>query len=225
MPTDLRTVSVVDAVAEELSKAILSGEIVPGTPVSEAALSERFGVPRPTVRSALLLVMRDGLLRREPNRSVYVPVLSDHDVIDLFSVRHLIEFDTITKLVEGKVYPTAAMRTLRVLEALEEDECWDEVVRLDFALHQQLIDAVDSPRLSRIYSSISAETRLALTQLRAISSPAIIAAEHRELMDAICSYDLDAAIAVARVHIDESRDLILDLMKANAGANVTAEDS
>jgi DNA-binding GntR family transcriptional regulator len=169
-------------------------------------------VPRPTVRSAILLVMQDGLLRREPNRSVYVPRLSSADVSDLFGVRRTIELDAITKLVKKKIYPGAAVRTLRVLEALDERDGWDEVVSLDFALHQHLIDAVESPRLSRIYASISAETRMALTQLRAVSSPSTIAAEHRELVDAICSHHLKNATSVARRHIDESEQLILDLL-------------
>lgn len=164
--------------------------------------------------------MHDGLLRREPNRSVYVPLLSSDDIRDLFSVRRVIELEAITRLVRRKIEPTAALRTLRILAALDERDGWAEVVNLDFALHQNLIDAVGSPRLSRIYSSISAETRLALTQLRAVSSQATIADEHRELLDAICSHSLKLATTVAREHIDDSERLILDLLEQKAEAAV-----
>lgn len=214
----LRVVSVVDAVADGLRSAILSGEITPGTPLAEAALSRRFDVPRPTVRSALLLVMQDGLLRREPNRSVYVPVLTRDDVTDLFAVRRMTELDAVERLVAQRAHPAAALRALRILEALDDSDGWDEFVRYDFELHQGLIDAVGSPRLSRIYQGISAETHLALTQLRSVyPSPADIAVEHRVLLDAIGSHDRDRALAAVRDHLDESEQIILDLLDTNQG--------
>jgi DNA-binding GntR family transcriptional regulator len=207
----LRTVSVVDATVEALRSAVFSGELEPGTPITEAAMMQRFDVPRPTIRSAMQLLMQDGLLRREPNRSVYVPLLSNEDVQDLFSVRRMVELDCVQKLVAQKIYPTLAMRILRLLEALDEHDGWDEVVQYDFELHQALIDAVASPRLSKIYASISAEVRLALTQLRGMS-PVHVAAEHRVLLDAIRSFDEQRAVQATREHLAESEQAILNLL-------------
>lgn len=212
----MRTVSIVDAAVDALRSAIFSGELEPGAPITEAAMTQRFDVPRPTIRSAMQLLMQDGLLRREPNRSVYVPVLSSEDVRDLFSVRKMVELEAVQKLVARGLYPTLAMRTLRLLESLDERDGWDEVVKYDFELHQALIDAVESPRLSRIYSSISAEVRLALTQLRTVyTSPTDIAAEHRALLDAICSNDEHRAIEAAREHLDASERTILEQLSAH----------
>lgn len=216
----LRIVSVVEAVVEALRSAIFSGELVPGTAITEAALSQRFAVPRPTIRSAMQLLMQDGLLRREPNRSVYVPVLSGDDVRDLFAVRKMVELDAVQKLVAREVYPSAAMQILRLLESLDERDGWDEVVKYDFQLHQALIDGVKSPRLSKIHSGISAEVRLALTQLRAVyTSPADIAAEHRALLDAICSFDEQRAIAAAAEHLDTSQRIILEQLSTHLREN------
>jgi DNA-binding GntR family transcriptional regulator len=215
-----QAVSLVEAVAERLRRCILGGEIAPGAYVSEATLSTRFDVPRPTVRSALLIVTNDGLLRREPNRSAYVPRLSRSDVADLFAVRRLVELEAVTRLVTARIHPTAATQTLRIMEALDHDEGWDEVVRLDVMLHQQLVDAIGSPRLSRIYASISTEFQLALTQLRAsYTSATQVAAEHRELLDAICSNDLVVAAAMARDHIDEGEKIILDVLAGRSNAS------
>lgn len=107
------------------------------------------------------------------------------------------------------------MRTLRLLEPLEERDGWDEVVKYDFELHQAIVDAVESPRLSRIYSSISAEVRLALTQLRALySSPTEIAAEHRALLEAINSGNEGQALEAVREHLDTSERIILDQLSS-----------
>jgi DNA-binding GntR family transcriptional regulator len=211
MTSALRVTSIVDAVADALRKAILSGEHAPGAPLTEALLSQQYDVPRPTVRTAVRMVMQDGLLRREPNRSVYVPALTAEDIQDLFSVRRVLEVDAVSKLVTRDLTPTAALRAQRMLESLTPEDGWDDVVRYDFELHQALIDTIDSPRMSKIYSSISAEIRLALTQLRPIyTSPAQVASEHRALIDAIVSKDVRVATAATREHLDDSERVLLD---------------
>ena len=217
MTDTLRIVSIVDAVADGLRKAIFNGDLEPGAPLTEALLSRRFDVPRPTVRSAVQLVMHDGLLRREPNRSVFVPVLDAADIEDLFSVRRMVEIDAVRRLVLNGVQPTAALRAQRMLESLDETDGWDDVVTHDFELHEALVDATGSPRLSRIYASIATEVRLALTQLRPVyTSPTEIAREHRSLLDAICSNDQERAIAAAREHLDTSEQIVLDQLSRRA---------
>ncbi len=212
----LRVVHVVDAVAEGLREAILGGEFTPGEPLTEAALSQRFGVPRPTVRSAVQAVMQDGLVRREPNRSVYVPVLTAADIKDLFAVRRLLEAHAVEQLVARQIQPRQALRALRMLESLDAMDEWSDVVRYDFDLHQALVDAAGSPRMSRVYASNSAEIRLALTQLKPLySTPADIAQEHRELLAAVESGDGELAVGAIREHLDTSERLILEQLPAS----------
>jgi DNA-binding GntR family transcriptional regulator len=211
MATPVRAVSLVDALAAELRSAIFRGELTPGRPVSEASLARRYDVARPSVRAALQTVVADGLLRREPNRSVYVPHLGVDDVRDLFGLRRLVELDATRTLVDGRVRPAALWRALRGLEALTDRDGWDEVVTQDFALHQALVDAAGSPRTSRVYAGIADEVRLAITQLRpAYSSPREIAAEHRVLVEAISSGERKRALATVRQHLDESERILVD---------------
>src|SRR3546814_5599349 len=73
----LRTVSVVEAIAEQISEEIFSGMLQPGEVLVETQLAERFEVPRQTIRSAIVVLMHDGILRREPNKSVYIPQFSE----------------------------------------------------------------------------------------------------------------------------------------------------
>ena len=64
-----KPVSTVEALAAALRERVLSGDISPGTPLTEQELSTRYGVARPTVREALAVLVHEGLLRRERNRS------------------------------------------------------------------------------------------------------------------------------------------------------------
>ncbi len=56
------------AAYERLRKAIVSVELAPGTPVSEAQLVERFGFSKAAVRAALARLRAEGLC--SPSRAV-----------------------------------------------------------------------------------------------------------------------------------------------------------
>lgn len=207
-PRKLKTVSVVEAIAEQLSEDIFSGKFRPGETLVESQLAAHFEVPRQTIRSAIVVLIHDGILRREPNKSVYIPQFSESDIRDLFAVRQLLELEAVRMLTTAKTLPKEAENAVRIMEVLSEDDSWDEVLKFDFEFHHALIAASGSPRLQKFYRSISAEQRLALTYFRSNQAPSEIAREHRVLLDAIRAGDPDAAVAAFRTHLDESEAFI-----------------
>lgn len=225
----LRTISVVDAVAEQLSEAIFNGTFRPGHVLVESQLADRYQVPRQTIRSAVVVLIHDGILRREPNKSVYVPQFSEDDLHDLFAARRLLEIETARILASRKTVPKSAESAVRFMEVLCDGNDWDEVLKLDFQFHQALIEATDSPRLQRFYRSISAEKRLALSYYRSgNSSPQVIAQEHRELLDALRTGDPDMAAKASRIHIEESEAFIkraIQAQRESQSSNQSAQNS
>ncbi|MCQ9616524.1 GntR family transcriptional regulator [Paenalcaligenes niemegkensis] len=211
----LRTVSVVEAIAGQISEEIFSGMFRPGDVLIESQLAERFDVPRQTIRSAIVVLIHDGILRREPNKSVYIPQFSESDIRDLFAVRRLIELETARILTTSGVVPKEAENAVRVMEVLCDEDNWGDILKFDFKFHQALIAATGSTRLQKFYRSISAEKRLALTYYRSDqASPREIAREHRELMDAIRAGDPQLAVDAFRIHIDESEIFITQAIQA-----------
>ena len=201
----LKAVSVSAALTEALRERILGGEIAPGTPLPEPELATTYGVARPTVRAALQELVGMGLLRREANRSAYVPALSAEDVRDLFLVRRSLECDAVRILVERRARPPRAERAVRDLESFRKNAEWSAIVESDLAFHQALIEAVGSPRLVRLYAMLLDEIRLSLAQLRpAYESPAALAAEHRALLEAIAAGDRDAAVELLEDHLAQA---------------------
>ena len=76
---------------------------------------------------------------------------------------------------------------------------WCVVVDADLGFHHALARAVGSPRLERLYLSMSGEIRLCIAQLRpAWTSPTAMAEEHRELLGVIESGDVAAARRACR---------------------------
>ena len=201
MNTPLRPVSAVDALVDALRRSILSGDVAPGTPLPEQELSVRYGVARPTVREALTVLVHEGLLRRERNRSAYVPEVTLADLDDLMFVRRPLEELMAVTLAGSRV--AAAEEALARMAGLPADAPWAEVVAAHMALHQALIVAVGSPRLERLYGALAAETRLGLVRLRtAYPDRAVLVAEHRELLDRIARGPRDAARAAVARHLD-----------------------
>ncbi|WP_245574105.1 GntR family transcriptional regulator [Amycolatopsis nigrescens] len=201
----LQTTSTRDALVAEVRKQILSGELTPGEPLTENGLAATFGVARPTVRSALQVLVGRHLVRQSGGRSLIVPVLTEDDVRDLFFVRTPLELEAVRRIVEDGISPTTAERALVTLESLPGDASWADRVDAHTTFHVALVDSVGSTRLSRIYPALQEEMQLCLAQLRA-SYPGSqdLAEEHRELLSAIRSGDLDRATTTMRTHLERA---------------------
>ncbi len=198
--TTLRPVSTVEALAAALRERVLSGDIEPGAALPEQELSARYGVARPTVREALALLVHEGLLRRERNRSAYVPVITPADLADLMYVRAPLE-ELMAQAVAGRRV-TAAEEALDRLSGLPPGAPWAAVVAEHMALHEALVAAAGSPRLERLYATLAAETRLGLVGLRhAYEDPHELAAEHGALLRVIAEGPADAAVQAVREHL------------------------
>ncbi|WP_431932093.1 GntR family transcriptional regulator [Nonomuraea jabiensis] len=203
MTLPLRPVSTVGALADALRSRVLSGEIPPGTPLPEQEIAASYGVARPTVREALASLVHEGLLRRERNRSAYVPEVTLSDLDDLMYVRRPLE-DLMAQAVAGRRVP-GAEAALHRMAALPPEAPWSESVAEHMAMHQALIEAVGSPRLERLYGVLAAETRLGLVRLREVyTDREVLVREHRELLDAIADGPQDAARAAVAAHLSHS---------------------
>jgi DNA-binding GntR family transcriptional regulator len=216
----LRPVSMTDALVASLRERILDGQFAPEAALGEIELATAYGVARPTVRSAIQQLVHEGLLRRERSRSAHVPRLTHDDVRDLFLVRTPLELAVVETLVARGVHPDGAEHATRRMEALSPGASWSELVDTDLAFHRSLVEATVSPRLDRLYASLLAEIRLSLAQLRpAYPEPAALAAEHRELVDAIAGGDPERAPALMREHLDRA---VADLTSAPADERAPA---
>ncbi|MEV4473447.1 GntR family transcriptional regulator [Nonomuraea salmonea] len=203
MTLPLRPVSTVGALADALRSRVLSGEIPPGTTLPEQEIAASYGVARPTVREALARLVHEGLLRRERNRSAYVPEVTLSDLEDLMYVRRPLE-DLMAGALAGRTVP-GAQAALDRMAALPAAAPWSEAVAEHMALHEALIEAVGSPRLERLYGALAAETRLGLVRLRAVYKDRdVLVAEHRELLDAIANGPAEAARAAVAAHLSHS---------------------
>lgn len=197
-----------DAVVASLREAILAGAIAPGDAVTEALVSDRFRVARPTARIAIDRLVADGLLTRIPHHAARVPRLDRDDVADLFAARAAVEPAAIALLAQTRTVPDAASAAHDALCALGSDASYSAA---DIDFHRALVDGSPSTRLPRLHAQLMGEIELAIAQVDAqrLRSAGEVVAEHGGILDAVAVGDAALAERLARAHILASRDRLL----------------
>ena len=74
-------------VFQQLEKAILEGDLAPGTSLTEVKLSAELGVSRTPIREALMQLELEGLVIMIPRRGAEVAQITEKSMNDVLEVR------------------------------------------------------------------------------------------------------------------------------------------
>lgn len=154
-----------EKLADILRDNLIAGDFTPGQKLSEQALSDSLNVSRNTLREAFRLLTKDGLLRHEANRGVFVMTPSIASVVDLYRVRRVIECGAL-----AGSYPKhpAVLQMRKAVEAAKSariQKNWQLVGSANMNFHSAIVALADSERLSAFYAQIAAELRLSFALL------------------------------------------------------------
>ncbi len=203
--TTLQVPSLVDALYAEIRERILTGAVPGGTPVTEMDLATQYSVARPTAKASMERLVLEGLLHRGSHKTARVPILGADDLRDLYHTRGLLEREVVMELAAQGLVPEQARKSLEQLRDSSSPSVI-EVVNLDMAFHTELVGAIRSPRLSRLYRFLAGEVRLSMAQLQAnhLLSASRIASEHAAILACIEREDVDGAVASVTQHIEQA---------------------
>ncbi|MEW9613133.1 GntR family transcriptional regulator [Shinella sp. S4-D37] len=160
MTDDGEGLPLADRLARRIRAALISGELSPGQRLSEAAFSDRFEVSRNSLREAFRLLTKDGLLRHEANRGVFVAVPSMASIIDIYRVRRMLECGALRQAWQQHTAIRAMRAAVEMARARRAESDWIGVGSANMVFHTAVIDLADSARLNEFYERISAELRL-----------------------------------------------------------------
>jgi DNA-binding GntR family transcriptional regulator len=216
----LNTVSTVDAAANVLRELILDGELEPGARLREAEFAERLGIARHSFRAATQILIAEGMLLREPHRGVQVTVLTAEDILDTFRLRAALEIEAVRLTIAAGRVPEGARQAVDDLSSIPDGAPWRDVVEPDIRFHRAIIDAAESPRIARAYTSVQTEIQLCMVQLRPhYDQPSQVAAEHTDLLAAIEAGDPDRAEELFRGHLTEAVQNLSSALASGEGGN------
>jgi DNA-binding GntR family transcriptional regulator len=190
-------------VTDRLRELVIGGAFAPGTILSEVDLAARFGVSRGPVREALLHLLQEGLLRREPRRGVSVPVVGEDDIADLHLARHALEAEALRIVLErrpGGLDAELAAVLSTMTDAVARGD-WTAVADCDITFHAVIVRAAGSPRLIRMWSGLVDETRAHLSATHHHVASAEIVREHAEIAALLGLADQPNLLAAVTAHI------------------------
>lgn len=81
---------------DELRRRIISGELAPGSVISQATIAGELGISRTPLREAVRRLQEEGLLLGEPNRRLRVAEASPDDLDQLYAMRIAMESLALT---------------------------------------------------------------------------------------------------------------------------------
>lgn len=211
----LGIVGVVDAVTVQLRGRILSGSIRSGAPITEAAVSQTFGVARPSAKAAIEQLVAAGLLVRTAHRSARVVGIDPATVRDVYRTRSRLESAALRELALTRSVPDLAIAANAEILAMPAGPD-PSTVDPDLRFHTALIDTLGSERTARMYRSVLDEARLCMAQVqgRRLLDAAIIAAQHAEILDAVAAGEGERAAELLRIHLSSAEERLVEALDA-----------
>jgi DNA-binding GntR family transcriptional regulator len=180
--------STTEQAAEAVRQAILSGRLLPGMPLREAAVAAELGVSRSTLREAARTLASEGLVRYQMNRGIVVADITGPDAADIYAARAPVELaavDALTGHRDAAVYGNLADLVEQIERAFSRGDV-AAVLDGDRLFHATLVAATGSPRLRRFHGQLQQEQRLALALAeRSSRELGRTADDHRQLLDAL----------------------------------------
>ena len=205
----IRRTSAAATVAEMLRGELLSGEYLPGTPLSVAELVERNAVSLATAREALAELERDGLVVHSLHRGVEVAPISSSDVRDIYAARRVFELAGLQVLLRRRPVDVDWLEaaTERMGEAAVARD-GRALVEADLAFHLALVAAAGSRRLTRAAQAALVELRLVLSVVDRDGDdmPALVA-DHQYLVEVFRSGHLREASSALEDHLSRGEVL------------------
>jgi DNA-binding GntR family transcriptional regulator len=204
--------STVDRAVEELRRALFSGQITPGTPLREVALSEAMGVARSTIREALGALVAEGMAVRVAHKGVAVRQLTDDDVRDVIAARFTLESAGMRAWAQAtgdaRREPRRALERYALVARSGTDA--GVVTEAHLQIHRAFVALTGSARLLSAFDSIAAEIRLGLAHLdrvRANTEEQIV--DHKCLVATLEDGSVDSVLAELERHLNAAQVSLL----------------
>lgn len=201
-----------DVVFQTLRKAILTGDLKPGERLMEIHLAEKIGVSRTPIREAIRKLELEGLVTNIPRKGAMVAEISVKGLKDVLEVRRALDSfcaelacERITE--EEKEDLKAAFEAF--IDATKTKDA-TVIARADVSFHDIIIGATGNERLVALINNLAEQMyRYRFEYIKDESGHDRLIEEHKNLMEAIISGNVDGARNAAREHIDNQEISIL----------------
>ncbi|WP_018111989.1 GntR family transcriptional regulator [Thermus igniterrae] len=188
-----------------LREAILKGELLPGQRLVEKELSERYGLGRAAIRTALARLEQEGLVDSEPYRGAWVRAIGEEEALEILEARMALEC-LVARHAARKATAADVERLRGILREMERRLAEGDLLgmsELNRTLHQTLVDIAGHRTAARLIEALRAQG--VRHQFRTILVPGRAQqslAEHRRIVEAVAAHDEAEAERAMRAHLE-----------------------
>ena len=201
---EIESDDLVSKVSEQLTAAIVAGDLAPGQRLVEAEIARQMGISRAPIREAARRLEQRGLLVAHPRRGFFVRRLALDEIDDLYGLRICLE-SYAARLASQRAQPedlVALRAQLEVLHNLADAGAVAAQVEEDLHFHRMICEISGNRRLLGLFNDLASEVRMAIAVIgRLYDDPARIAETHLPLIEAIESGDTARIDAEVEYHI------------------------
>lgn len=212
MIIDQSSLSLEGKVYSQLEEEILSGALKPGEILREQALSEKLGVSRTPIRSALHRLAEEGLVKISANRGATVIGVSAEDVTDIYLIRERLE-GLASRLAAERMSEEDKSELINSVELAEfyiSKNDADHLREQDTEFHRIIYKASGNRLLCKVLSDLHKNIKsYRKTSLLVEGRTEKSVAEHREILEAILAGNSDEADRLTSLHIERSMKNII----------------
>ncbi len=211
-----------DMAYRAVNQRIFTGELASGVSYSERELAGLVGVTSASLGPAIKKLAEEGLVERDPRRSIRLLPISTDEMIDIFEIVIALEpiavrYLAMQTLRRGELDSlVTAVRQMDTALLTDDRLAW---LKADEQFHKQLLQLCANRRLAEaisVYATLLHRFRMHTLGARPL--PVASNRAHAAVVDAIRRGDAEAAFSIHHTHLTQSRGVLLALVRDSRGA-------
>ncbi|MCK4418532.1 GntR family transcriptional regulator [Candidatus Aerophobetes bacterium] len=210
-----------EEIADVLRENIISGNFNPGEKVNEYQIAKLLNISRPPIREAFRLLAAEGLITLVPRKGAFVLELSIREVKEIYEMKSMMESFAIRLAIhtveEKKISEIDSV--LNLMEKSIKENNFKKIQKLNIEFHRKIIEMSKNQKLIHFYESIILPIRkYQRLGLSAPSSWEVSLGEHRDIVKAIRSKNIELAEKLTREHTMRATLRVIEQLKRRKGS-------
>ena len=206
-----------DHAYSSFTEKLLARDIEPGQIVSQRELVELTGMPLGAIREMIPRLEADGLIQTVPKRGLQVLSIDLELVRNAFQLRRIIESEAFatfcTAATDEDIARVEAEHRETRAHAVQgvTPELLDRAQRMDWALHDHVVDSLGNRIISDIHRVNAIKIRLIRNADTRMLPELVVSVldEHLAIIDALRARDARRTVAALHAHIDSAKRRVL----------------
>ncbi|AKJ97848.1 MULTISPECIES: GntR family transcriptional regulator [Pseudomonas] len=191
-------------IEESLREAILDGRLPSGTALRQQELADLFGVSRMPVREALRQLEAQSLLNVVQHKGAVVAPLITNNAVETYALRSVLESFAL-RLSIPLLDDDDLAHAAQYIEQLEAQTDHAQIGKLNRLFHMSLYHkAPNAKLLDLIERELNEEERFLRFHLSSMGLGKLTQDDHRALLEAATTRDIDKAVALLEHHLEKA---------------------